>query len=382
MKTASAILQTVALPKGPYPTPDPFLFCVYHNDAYPPAHDNTMEAPRRGNGHDFDSNLPYRMYHGSRIPGFPQHPHRGFETITATIDGLIDHSDSVGNGGRYGMGDLQWMTAGKGVVHGEMFPLIHKDKPNNLRFFQIWLNLPKKNKMVEPNFAMFWDNDVPRYKTKDELASVTVWFGDYFLDEDDTTVQSEITEEQQIQRRRRKNPNEAPEHSWAKDPMNDVAVLHIIIQPGGKLTLPPAHGSSEINRALYLVEGFDGAIVNNELKCKEQVMIKVDASKSIDLMLPSNAKAPSEFLLLQGRPISEPVAQHGPFVMNTQAEIRQAFLDYHKTQFGGWPWERDDMVFPREKGRFALLYGKETTPNDSPKYETPGHNAYEDEKCE
>jgi redox-sensitive bicupin YhaK (pirin superfamily) len=83
-----------------------------------------------------------------------QHPHRGFETVTATIAGLIDHSDSLGNAGRYGQGDLQWMTAGKGVVHGEMFPLVHKDQPNHTKFFQIWLNLPKVSKMVNPAFRM------------------------------------------------------------------------------------------------------------------------------------------------------------------------------------------------------------------------------------
>jgi quercetin 2,3-dioxygenase len=129
-----------------------------------------MFAPRRGNGQDFNPNQAYRMYHGDRIPGFPQHPHRGFETVTATmgifpiflltfsyppfLEGLIDHTDSLGNGGRYGQGDLQWMTAGSGVVHGEMFPLINSDRPNPCRFFQIWLNLPSKSKMVPPDFAM------------------------------------------------------------------------------------------------------------------------------------------------------------------------------------------------------------------------------------
>jgi redox-sensitive bicupin YhaK (pirin superfamily) len=116
--------------------------------------DGKMQAPRRGNGADFDPRSPYRMYHGDRIPGFPQHPHRGFETVTATMEGTIDHTDSVGNAGRYGHGDLQWMTAGKGVVHGEMFPLVNDKSPNTLRLFQIWLNLPRVNKMVDPAFAM------------------------------------------------------------------------------------------------------------------------------------------------------------------------------------------------------------------------------------
>lgn len=147
--SSSTILNLRALGSGPMPTLDPFLFCVYHKDEYPPSINDKMEAPRTGNGQDFHSQ-PYKMYHGKRVPGFPQHPHRGFETITATMDGIIDHADSVGNAGRYGMGDLQWMTAGRGVVHSEMFPLIKQQQNNPTRFFQIWLNLPAAQKMVDP----------------------------------------------------------------------------------------------------------------------------------------------------------------------------------------------------------------------------------------
>lgn len=137
----------------PFKCMDPFLFCVYHRDMYPPG-DKNMQAPHPGDGSDFNPNSAYRMYHGDRIPGFPQHPHRGFETITATLEGLIDHTDSMGNAGRYGHGDLQWMTAGKGIVHGEMFPLINTKKSNPTKFFQIWINLPSRSKMVEPAFKM------------------------------------------------------------------------------------------------------------------------------------------------------------------------------------------------------------------------------------
>ena len=114
MRSCIVDIQKLAFP---FKTPDPFLFCVYHKDNYP-AGDDKMQAPRIGNGADFDFNAEYRMYHGDRIPGFPQHPHRGFETMTATLVGIIDHTDSMGSAGRYGHGDLQWMTAGKGIVHG------------------------------------------------------------------------------------------------------------------------------------------------------------------------------------------------------------------------------------------------------------------------
>jgi quercetin 2,3-dioxygenase len=149
MPLGSAILKMTSLGAGPMPTLDPFLFCVYHKDHYPPGN-HEMEAPRTGNGSDFDASAPYRMYHGETIPGFPQHPHRGFETITATMEGIIDHADSVGNAGRYGMGDVQWMTAGRGCVHSEMFPLLKQSADNPTRFFQIWLNLPAAKKMVDP----------------------------------------------------------------------------------------------------------------------------------------------------------------------------------------------------------------------------------------
>ena len=164
--SGSTVVRKVSGLQFPFQTPDPFLFAVYHNDEYP-AGDEQMRAPRRGNGADFDPNAPYRMYHGDRVPGFPQHPHRGFETVTATMRGIVDHTDSLGNAGRYGHGDVQWMTAGSGIVHGEMFPLVHADTPNHLRLFQIWLNLPSRKKMTDPAFVMHWAPDVQTARAGD-----------------------------------------------------------------------------------------------------------------------------------------------------------------------------------------------------------------------
>lgn len=303
-----------------------------------------MQTKFPGNGSDFDPNLPYRMYHGDYIPGFPQHPHRGFETITATMKGLVDHADSMGNAGRYGEGDVQWMTAGEGVVHGEMFPLVHSDKDNTLCLFQIWLNLPKKNKMAKPSFAMFWANDVPVWKSEDGLASVTVWAGDYFLEG--------------------KEQNAPPPDSWAANPENDVAVLNVVIKPGGSLVIPRANRDG-VKRSMYLVEGHTNNVQVGGQVIKEKVCLTMDATKEVTVDLPSESTDQVEFLLLQGKPIDEPVAQHGPFVMNTQTEIRDAFMEYSRTKFGGWPWPRDDMVFPQDKGRFALIGGKESRPDES-----------------
>ena len=348
-----AILRTTVLSGGPFPTPDPFLFCVYHVDNYPAdASSGKMEAPFAGNGSDFNAHAPYRMYHGNKIPGFPAHPHRGFETVTATVSGLIDHADSVGNAGRYGDGDVQWMTAGEGVVHGEMFPLVHSDRPNTLRLFQIWLNLPARHKMCSPSFAMFWNENINTWKSDDDKVFVTTIYGDdYFsrTNNDDARL------------------NSPPPNSWAANPENDVAIFHITLRGGGKLILPKAKMGGEINRSLYLIEGHNLGVKVDGKVLSDKVCLDMDATLDVAIELPpttSNANngQKTEFLLLQGRPIREPVVQHGPFVMNTQSEIQQAFGDYQRTRFGGWPWPRDDMVFPKEKGRFALIDGVESFP--------------------
>ena len=147
-----------------WPTTNPFLFCAHHLDDYPVAN-NEMEPVAslagRELGQDFAEKDGWRMYHGTKVPGFPVHPHRGFETITVVRNGFVDHSDSHGQAGRYGMGDVQWMTAGAGLQHCEMFPLLNMDQRNPTELFQIWLNLPKAKKFAEPYFKMLWAEDIP-----------------------------------------------------------------------------------------------------------------------------------------------------------------------------------------------------------------------------
>ncbi|CAB9499225.1 Pirin-like protein [Seminavis robusta] len=343
--TASPILKSSLVAKA---TLDPFLYCVYHKDAYPAAKDDSMEAPRQGDGQDFNPVAPYRMYHGDRIAGFPKHPHRGFETITATVEGIIDHSDSFGNAGRYGNGDLQWMTAGKGVVHAEMFPLVNKETHNHVRFFQIWINLPACSKMVEPSFAMFWAPQVPKWSPEDGLARATIFYGDYLLGGDAATGE------------RQRNPNTSPKDSWAFDPEHDVAVIHIVLESGGSIPIPAAHGGSAINRVFYIVDGSSSGLTLNGFRVKGK-MITVDASVDLTISM-SDSSSSVDMLMLQGKPIGEPVSQSGPFVMNTPEEVKQAEADYKATQFGEWPWPRRDMVFAQDKGRFSLLDGNETVP--------------------
>ena len=143
---------------------DPFIFTMHHYDEYPAGGDQlgpTVPLSGRRIGSDFSGQDGWSMYHGSVVPGFPQHPHRGFETVTVVRRGYVDHSDSLGATARYGGGDVQWLTTGAGIQHAEMFPLIREDEGNPLELFQIWLNLPPESKMVPPYFRMLWSEEIP-----------------------------------------------------------------------------------------------------------------------------------------------------------------------------------------------------------------------------
>jgi redox-sensitive bicupin YhaK (pirin superfamily) len=329
----SPVLQTVPL-GFQWPTVDPFLFCVHHLDHYPAA-DGRLgpDAPLAGRplGQDFEGIDGWRMYHGRSVPGFPQHPHRGFETITFVRRGLVDHADSLGAAARYGRGDVQWMTAGAGIQHAEMFPLLDTDEPNTLELFQIWLNLPGADKMVDPHFSMLWDRDIPRVVVgrpgagpDAPQATITVIAG----------AVGDAT------------PPPPPPHSWAARPDSDVALWHVVLEPGSSWTMPAAHHDDTV-RVLYVFDGAGVSVGGTTVGGSTGAV--VDVGSDVEL----SADGHVELLVMQGRPIGEPVAQQGPFVMNTQAEIRQAFLDYQRTEFGGWPWESTDPTHGHDGTRFA-----------------------------
>jgi len=327
---ADTIIQTVDL-GFQWPTIDPFLFCVHHDDAYPAGNDVAGPAASlagRDLGQDFAGIDGWRMYHGREVPGFPGHPHRGFETVTYARRGLIDHSDSLGAAARFGRGDVQWLTAGGGIVHSEMFPLLDKTQPNPLELFQIWLNLPAEDKLVEPHFAMLWDQAIPRVvHTDDDGGRVT----------EITVIAGEL--EGLV-------PPAPPPHSWASRAEADVAIWHLRLEPGARWTLPAARRAETV-RTLYLFEGKTLVIDGTEVGQSTGSVVRSE----VDVALESPGGA--EVLLLQGRPIGEPVAQRGPFVMNEEHEIEQAFADYRETQFGGWPWPSDEPVHTSAPGRFA-----------------------------
>jgi redox-sensitive bicupin YhaK (pirin superfamily) len=325
------VLQTVPLGLH-WPTVDPFLFCAHHDDAYPAGNavlgpDASLEG--REIGMDFAGKDGWRMYHGAVVPGFPQHPHRGFETITYVRKGLIDHSDSLGATARFGRGDVQWLTAGRGIVHSEMFPLVDRSGPNPTELFQIWLNLPAARKMDDPYFTMLWAGDVPTVDIVDDAGHRMVL----------TVIAGAIEGV---------TPPAPPPSSWASSPESDLAVWHLAFEPGSSWTLPPAAGPETV-RVLYVFDGEAVEIDGHDGELGADTGSVLQSDVAVTVRSPRGAEA----MLLQGRPIGEPVAQQGPFVMNDEAGLRQAFLDYQRTGFGGWPWPQDGPVHAADEGRFA-----------------------------
>ncbi|QGF24685.1 pirin family protein [Raineyella fluvialis] len=326
----SRIVQTFSLEGGPWPGMDPFLFTAHHRDVYPAADGDTMRPATgvegRDLGMDFSGQDGWSMYHGRRVPGFPQHPHQGFETITIVEEGLVDHTDSEGAVARYGGGDTQWLTAGRGVAHAEMFPLIHDDAPNPLHLFQIWINLAPEDKSAEPHFAMFWAEDTPVVVETDpagRTSRVKVVAGDY----------------------RSTRPLTPPPHSWAARTDAGVAVWHVTMEPGAELTLPPA-SVPEAVRTLYV---YDGEVTANDTTLRTEGAV-VTADSTLDLTAGAGG---ARFLVLQGRPIGAPVVQRGPFVTNTREQVVVAYADYRAGRFGRWTLPVDDPVQPLDTGRFA-----------------------------
>jgi redox-sensitive bicupin YhaK (pirin superfamily) len=231
------------------------------------------------------------------------------------------------------------MTAGKGVQHAEMFPLLDKESANTLELFQIWLNLPASRKFADPSYIMFWNGDTPISDIRDANGKITSV----------TIIAGKLNESQ---------APAPPPDSWAAEATNSVAIWSLKMEPGAHWTLPAAEPG--LNRTLYFFRGDALQVAGKEIKPYHSVRLRSDLPALIEC-----ADGSCELLLLQGRPIGEAVVQYGPFVMNTRAEIEEAFSDYRRTSFGGWPWPTDDPVHGSEKTRFARFAdGKTEKPED------------------
>jgi hypothetical protein len=231
--------------------------------------------------------------------GAPDHPHRGFETVTYMIDGVFEHKDSQGHSGKLKPGDVQWMTAGSGVIHSEMPEKEFLQKGGTLHGFQLWVNLPKKDKMMKPRYQ-----DVPTSKIP--------------------IVQSDGVKVKVI-------AGEAMGKHAVIDTRTPIVYLHYTIQAGARVTqtIPQNY-----NAFAYVVNG--EGVFGAELKPahKEQVVLFERDGNEITIKAPDDVISPLDVLLIAGMPLSEPIARYGPFVMNIEEEIRQAILDYNNGRMG------------------------------------------------
>ncbi|MBI2688439.1 MAG: pirin family protein [Acidobacteria bacterium] len=238
---------------------------------------------------------PYKFEPSKRPRGVGEHPHRGFETVTISYQGSVDHRDSGGNAGTINAGDVQWMTAGSGVIHEEMHSKEFAEKGGDFEMVQLWVNLPAKDKMSKPGYQAIVSEQIPRV----ELGT-----GAYAR-----IIAGEL------------NGVKGPAATFT--PMN---VFDVRMEAGGsgELSLPAGH-----NAAVVLLRGevtVNGAALAGEAQ--------LAALSPLGERLLLEAKEPSLVLILSGEPINEPVASYGPFVMNTEEEIRQAFADYQAGRMG------------------------------------------------
>lgn len=231
------------------------------------------------------------------IAGFPAHPHRGFETVTYMLDGHMAHQDHMGNQGDVGPGGVQWMTAGRGVIHSEM----PRQAEGRMRGFQVWINLPAAEKMRPADWC-----DVPA----DQIAEFDVDGGRARI----------IAGNVQINGQNATGPINDGDSEMATDPR----FADLRLDPGASVTVPlPA----DYNATVYLYEG-SATVANTEVPHRAAGVL----SEGDTLVLTAGAQG-AKLLLLAGRPLNEPIVQHGPFVMNTREEIEQAMRDYRDGRF-------------------------------------------------
>ena len=228
--------------------------------------------------------------------GFPSHPHRGFETVSYVLDGQLEHRDSYGNHGRLGPGDLQWMTAGSGLVHSEMPSAEIARNGGRLQMFQLWVNLPQRDKMTPPRYQELTGGRIPTVERAGATARVIA--------------------------------GEALGVRGLIETRIPIVYLHVTLAPGAKLdqSVPRSR-----NAFVYVMKGevevADGALA----KEGQFAIFEHDAD---DIVVTNASASPADFLLIAGEPLNEPVARYGPFVMNTRQELVQAYEDFQNGRMG------------------------------------------------
>lgn len=227
------------------------------------------------------------------VGGFPSHPHRGFTTITYMLQGKMEHQDHMGNVGLLSDGDVQWMTAGKGIIHSEM----PKQTQGKMRGFQVWLNLPASKKMRNPHYEDVSGEQIPQYTI--DRSTVKAIAGTTSINDQKIKGHFQIEDSQAL-------------------------YLDIYLAPGALLSIPMTDG---LNAIAYV---YQGQITIGEAKTPAKRQSLSRFSDSGELQLQNSTSEESRIILLAGAPYKEPIAQYGPFVMNTPEEIEQAISDYRE----------------------------------------------------
>jgi len=339
-KRSGPVIKTQYL-KLHWDTEDPFVFASHHTDEYPKG--NAQQAPPlreisgRNLGRDYKKALGFRMYHGKVVPGFPMHAHWGYETVTIPEMGFIDHFDSLGNQGRYGFGDVQWVSAGSMYLHDEMYPLAYDDRPNPNNITQIMINLPLKDKGSDPEVRMMWSENIPQINRKDENGreySVKVIAGNY----DGKEALS---------------PNEV---SWAADKAHNVRILLMKMSPGSEITLSSV--SQTVNRNLYFIEGSTVKLGQEEYETSQR--FKLDGNADVVII---NGDSEGTYWLLEGEPICEKMSSFGPVILDKDKSVRDAMNFIREKEYESWPWDLVDKFHPKGTERFIRFSdGREERP--------------------
>ena len=231
--------------------------------------------------------------------GVGQHPHRGFETVTIVYKGEVEHRDSTGNGGVIGPGDVQWMTAASGILHEEFHSEAFARRGGTLEMVQLWVKLPAKDKMAAPGYQGILDRDIPDVALKDNAGRLRLIAGEF-------------------------DGLRGPAHTFT-----DIQVWDIRLQAGKSATFDLHEGH---NTALVVLKG--AVQLNGQEMAREGQLALFDRDGT---QVHVEADQDAVFLILSGEPIDEPIVGHGPFVMNSEAEIEQAFVDFQSGRFGRMP---------------------------------------------
>ncbi|MBG1258066.1 pirin family protein [Nostoc commune] len=233
--------------------------------------------------------------------GAPDHPHRGFEIVSYVLDGRLEHKDSAGHAGLLNPGDVQWMTAGAGVVHSEMPESMFTQTGGRLHGIQLWVNLPQRDKMMPPRYQEIPAAHIPVAQTEDGSVTVRVIAGEA------------LGAKAVIQTR------------------TPIIYLHFTLQPGATMIQPVPE---EYNAFVYVLEG--SGLFGTEPAPGDDGQMVLFSQDGEDVVIsnPADAQRPLDILLIAGVPLNEPVVRYGPFVMNTEAEIIQAINDYQEGRMG------------------------------------------------